>query len=340
VKKVLAALLFACLVMFSGPMAFASADKTLAGQTISIFIAATGIDEIMAEFTKDTGIKVNYLNMSSGEVLTRLRAAKGKVLADAWFSGGVDSYVEAAREGFLEPYISPESEKIPAEYKDPDGYWTGLSVCAVDFLINKDVMKEKGLPMPKSWADLGKPEYKGEILMSNPAISGTNYSVLFHLIQIFGEEQGWEYINKLDSNIPFYTKRGAAPPNKASLGEVAIGIDPYDCGVKLIEQGYPVVSVFPEEGTPGFISPIAIMKGAKNMEAAKAFVDWCLSKRGQEVQMAHTAKVGTRPDADVPEYLRGLKGAKIVVVDAVKSGEMRKSIIERWQKEFGSKAEQ
>ncbi len=339
-KKVFAALLLACLVVSAGSMAFASADKPLAGETISIFIAATGIDEIMAEFTKDTGIKVNYLEMSSGEVLTRLRAANGKALADAWFSGGVDSYVKAGQEGFLEPYISPESEKIPAQYKDPNGYWTGLSVCAVDFIINKDVVKEKNLPMPTSWVDLGKPEYKGEIIMSNPAISGTNYSVLFHLIQLFGEEKGWDLIEKINANIPFYTKRGAAPPNKAALGEVAIGIDPYDCGVKIIEQGYPVASVFPKEGTPGFISPIAILKGTKNMEVAKAFVDWCLSKRGQEVQMAHTAKVATRPDADVPEYLRGLGEAKIIVVDPVKSGEMRKSIVERWQKEFGNKAEQ
>ena len=339
-KRFFTVLLLVCLIVAAGSAAFASANKPLAGQTISIFIAATGIDEIMAEFTKDTGIKVNYLNMSSGEVLTRLRAANGKILADAWFSGGVDSYVKAAEEGFLEPYISPEAEKIPAQYKDPNGYWTGLSVCAVDFIINKDVAKEKNLPMPASWADLGKPEYKGEIIMSNPSISGTNYSVLFHLIQIFGEEKGWDLIKKIDSNIPFYTKRGAAPPNKAALGEVAIGIDPYDCGVKIIEQGYPVVSVFPEEGSPGFLSPIAILKGAKNMEAAKAFVDWSLSKRGQEVQMANTAKVGTRPDADAPEYLKGLKEAKIIVVDPVKSGEMRKSIIERWQKEFGSKAEQ
>lgn len=339
-KKVCVLILGAVFALSSGRMAFAEVDKPLDGQSISIFIAATGIDEIMAEFTKDTGIKVNYLEMSSGEVLTRLRASQGKNLADAWFSGGVDSYVMAAKEGFLELYRSPEAERIPAEYKDPDGFWTGLSVCAVDLIINKDVAKEKCLPVPMSWMDLGRPEYKGEVMMSNPSISGTNYSVLFHLLQIFGEEKGWKLIAKIDANIPFYTKRGAAPPNKAALGEVAIAIDPYDVGVKVVEQGYPVISVFPEEGTPGFLSPIAILKGAKNMEAAKAFVDWCLSPRGQEVQMAHTAKVGTRPDAKVPDYLQGLKNAKIILVDAEKSGKMRKGIIERWQKEFGAKAEQ
>ncbi|MCF4114148.1 MULTISPECIES: ABC transporter substrate-binding protein [Dethiosulfovibrio] len=326
-------------ILATASISFAQTDKPLKGQSISIFAAATGIDETFAEFTKDTGIKVNYLEMSSGEVLTRLRASKGKNLADAWFGGGVDSFMVAGQEGFLESYVSPEAEKIPEEYRDPDGFWTGLSLVAVDFIVNEDILREKGISAPKSWIDLGKPEYKGEVMMSNPTISGTNYSVIFEILEIFGEEKGWEVIRNIDANIPFYTKRGSAPPNKAAMGEVAIGIDPYDVGVKLIAQGHPVISVFPEEGTPGSLAPVAIMKGAKNVEAAKAFVDWCLSKRGQEVQMANTAKVGTRPDAEVPEYLRGLKDAKIILVDPIKSGERREEILGRWQKEFGEKTE-
>lgn len=339
-KKLRVFLVLVALAVSVGTAAFADADKPLAGRSISIFTAATGKDETFAEFTKDTGIAVHYLEISSGEVLSRLQASGGKNLADAWFGGGVDSFIKAGEEGFLESYRSPEAELIPDAYKSPDGYWTGLSLVAVDLIVNTDVLKEKKVPLPETWLDLGKPEYKDELMMSNPTISGTNYAVIFHLIQLYGEEAGWDLLRKMDANIPFYTKRGAAPPNKAAMGEVAIGIDPYDVGVQLVAKGYPVVSVFPEEGVPGAISPVALMKGGKDMEAAKAFVDWCLSKRGQEVQMAYTAKVGTRPDAEVPEYLRGLKKAKIVVPDPVLIGEMRKGILDRWQQEFGNKAEQ
>lgn len=339
-RRVVALVAMVALAVLVGSAAFADADRPLAGRSISIFTAATGKDETFAEFTKDTGIEVHYLEMSSGEVLSRLRASGGKNLADAWFGGGVDSFIAAGEEGYLESYRSPEAEMIPDEYKSSDGYWTGLSLVAVDLIVNTDVLKEKNLPLPKTWLDLGNTDYKDELIMSNPTISGTNYAVLFHLIQIYGEEAGWDLIQKMDANIPFYTKRGAAPPNKAAMGEVAIGIDPYDIGVQIVAQGYPVVSVFPEEGVPGFIAPIALMKGAKDMEAAKAFIDWCLSKRGQEVQMTYTAKVGTRPDAEVPEYLQGLGKAKIVVADPVKVGEMRDSILDRWQQEFGDKAEQ
>ena len=339
-KKLRVFLLLVAFAVSVGTAAFAEADKPLAGRSISIFTAATGKDETFAEFTKDTGIAVHYLEISSGEVLSRLQASGGKNLADAWFGGGVDSFIKAGEEGFLEAYRSPEADLILDAYKSPDGYWTGLSLVAVDLIVNTDVLKEKKLPLPKTWLDLGKPEYKDELMMSNPTISGTNYAVLFHLIRLFGEEAGWDLLRKMDANISFYTKRGAAPPNKAAMGEVAIGIDPYDVGVQLVAKGYPVVSVFPEEGVPGAISPVALMKGAKDMEAAKAFVDWCLSKRGQEVQMAYTAKVGTRPDAEVPEYLQGLKKAKIVVPDPVLIGEMRKGILDRWQQEFGNKTEQ
>ena len=276
-NKVIAALLLFCL--FALPGAAAAADRSCEGQTISIFIAATGIDGIMSEFTKDTGIKVNYMSMSSGEVLTRLRASGGKALADAWFSGGVDSYIKAGEDGFLEAYRSPEAEVIDAKYKDPAGTWTGMSFCGVDFLVNTEVLKEKGIEAPKSWADLTKPEFRGEILMSNPNVSGTAYSIIFHILDLMGEEQGWAYLKALDENIPYYTKRGSGPANKVSMGEATVGLDPYDCGVKMVEKGFPVVSLFPEEGAPAFLSPVAMFKGARNPEAARIFVDWCLSKR-------------------------------------------------------------
>lgn len=337
-KKFIAVFLLFCLFAMSGPAI--AADRSCEGQTISIFIAATGIDGIMSEFTRDTGIKVNYMSMSSGEVLTRLRASGGKVLADAWFSGGVDSYIKAGEDGFLEAYCSPEAEVIEAKYKDPNGYWTGMSFCGVDFLVNTDVLKEKGIEAPRSWAELTKPEYKGEVLMANPNVSGTAYSIIFHILDLMGEEEGWAYLKSLDENIPYYTKRGSGPPNKVSMGEAAVGLDPYDCGVKIIEKGFPVESIFPEEGAPAFLSPVAMFKGAQHPEAARIFVDWCLSKRGQEVQMENTAKVGTRPDVVVPDYLQGLKKANLKLMSVVEAGNRRKAIIERWNAEFGSKGQQ
>lgn len=98
-----------------------------AGKGISIFIAYTGIKPILEAFTRDTGIEVDYLEMSSGEVLTRIRAAKGKAQADAWFGGGLDSYIAAAEEGFLEPYVSPERAAYDPMFYNAEGLWSGIS---------------------------------------------------------------------------------------------------------------------------------------------------------------------------------------------------------------------
>lgn len=328
-KKTIVALILA-LTVFSG-VSFAS------GKSISIFIAYTGIDEIMGEFTKDTGIAVNYLRMSSGEVLARLRAAKGKAVADAWFGGGVDSYIAAGNEGLLDVYVSPEASAIPSQYKDSDGKWTGISLVAVDFIVNTDVLKEKKIVAPRSWADLLNPVYKGEILMPNPTISGTAYAMVAHILQTMGEEKGWAYLKALDANIPYYTKRGGGAPTQAAMGEAAIGLAPYDSGEKVKKEGYPVESIFPSDGSPSFLTPVAIIKGAKNPEGAKALVDWVLSVKGQETIMKYCPKLGTRPGVTVPQELEQLSKANLRVVDTAEAGKNRKAVTERWKEEFGNK---
>lgn len=127
--------------------------------------------------------------MSLGEVLARAEAEGGKPMADLWFGGGADSFIKAGQKGLLEAYISREAATIPSQYKDPTGYWAGVSLVMAGFLVNTEVLAEKKLPVPQSWADLIKPEYKGEVLVADPAISGTTYAMVACLLQKMGEEE-------------------------------------------------------------------------------------------------------------------------------------------------------
>jgi len=308
-------------------------NDSLKGTTINLFAAYGGKDEIFAEFEKDTGIKVEYLDMSSGEVLARIRAEKGKPLGDVWFGGGVDSFIAAKNDGLLEKYISPESENIKANYKDKDGYWTGVSLVTVSLIVNEQVCQEKGLKVPQNWTDLVKPEFKGEVLMSNPAISGTAYTILTGILQSMGKEKGWTFLEDLNKNIPYYAKRGSEPPKKAALGEIMVGLAP-DTGEKLKEEGYPIISVFPKDGTPWWPSPIAILKGAENLEGAKAFVDWCLSEKGQQVLRDNCPRVPTREGVALPEVLKGIEDAKLQDIDFEVAGNERDSVVEEWKERF------
>ena len=300
----------------------APATKSLAAQELNVIAAYNAKSDIFEQFSKDTGIKVNFLDMSSGEVLARMRAEKGRPLADIWFGGGVDAFIAAKDDGLLEAYISPEAAHIPAPFKDPEGYWTGISLVTVNLVVNKAVLKEKGMPLPESWADLTGPDYKGEISMSNPSISGTAFFTLYGLLTAKGEKEGWKFFGKLDKNIPFYAKRGSEPPQRAAMGESIVGIAPglWD---ELEAQGYPITVVFPSDGIPWWPAPVAIFKDAANMESAKALVDWALSKKGQEYLKSKDPRFPTREGVAPPEAMKHVDAAKFIPIDFTKAGQDR-----------------
>lgn len=313
------------------------AATAASGGSLSMYAAATDVDKIMAAFTADTGITVDFIEMSTGEVLTRLRASGGKAPADVWYGGGLDSYLAAGGEGYLMSYVSPRREGIHPRYLDKDGYWTSMSRNIVEILVNKDVLAAKGLPMPKSFADLARPEYKGEVAMSTPVVSGTFYFMIAELLEHYGWDEGWKLLEAIDQNIPYYAKRGAEPANKAAMGEIAIAIAPFDTGYKLRSEGYPLVSVLPEEGAPWYFSPIAIFKGAKNEAQAKALVDWMLSEKGQAQIAKYAPPAPVRDGLELAEGVSALGTAKLIECDIVKVAGDRDRILEVWQEKFGAK---
>ena len=136
------------------------------------------------EFEKETGIKVNYIRLSAGEMLTRVEAEKENPQATLMFGGSTDNYIAAVEKGLLEPYQSSELGNTPASYIDPAGTWNPIYVGCIAFACNKEWFADKGMSYPGSWADLLDPAYKGEIIMAHPATSGTAYTVLASLVQV------------------------------------------------------------------------------------------------------------------------------------------------------------
>jgi len=166
-------------------------------------------------------------------------------------------------------------------------------------------LAKKGLPAPKSWMDLTKPIYKGEIQVANPNSSGTAYTTLATILQIFGEDKGWDYMKKLHANINTYTKSGSAPIKATGRGENLIGICFQHDGVKQTKKGLPVVTVSPAEGTGYEVGSMSIIAGARNMKEAKKFYDWALSPAiqtmvftsGKSLQVPSNTKAKADPDA-------------------------------------------
>ncbi len=313
------------------------ADKPFEGTTLNVMLAYGGADASFDAFTEKTGIKVEYVEISTGKALAQLQAENGNTTADVWFGGGVDSYISAKELGYLEQYESPEAEAINPAYRDKDGYWTGLALVPAGFLVNNDVLKEKNLEVPKTWEDLTKPEYKGEIIMASPAISGTQYAILNGTLQAYGEEKGWEVWKGINENVDFYAQGGGEPGPKCAAGEFGIAVLAMTGGTFAMEDEYPVTAVYPEDMIPWTPAPIAIFKSSENKDAAKVFVDYYLSKEGQEALREADARVMARGDVDVPAEIGNVDSSKLIDQDVALFGSQREELLEKWEALAGDK---
>ncbi|MBN1369657.1 MAG: ABC transporter substrate-binding protein [Dehalococcoidaceae bacterium] len=262
------------------------------GEKVLNMYVAYGNPEIVAEaFEEETGIKVNFLPMSSGEVLTRIKAESANPQTDIWFGGGSDAFLQAKEEGLIQAYASPNAANVDEYFKDADGYWTAVSIVVVGFVVNTDRVASKGLDIPETWEDLIAPGFNDEISSPDPNISGTAYTMVSGILQIMGEQAGWEFLDKLFANIDYLEKSGSTPPSKALQGEYCLGVAPDPHITIMNNPGAAVTAVFPEDGVLAWPSPVAIVEGAKNLENARKFVDWALSDDGQKVLMQASPRV-------------------------------------------------
>ncbi|WP_233624941.1 ABC transporter substrate-binding protein [Actinoplanes sp. ATCC 53533] len=288
-------------------------------------------------FTETTGVRADVVRLSSGEALARIKAGKSSPEFDVWYGGPADGYAAAGVDGLLDPYVSAGAAAIPTQYKDPAGLWTGVYVGALGFCSNSQILAEKGVPVPQSWADLLNPKLAKEIGMAHPSTSGTAYTALWTQVQLAGGDQSKAlgYMRELHPNVLQYTKSGAAPAQMAARGEVAVGvIFSHDC-VATIEAGFPDLRVsFPAEGTGYETGGVALVKGAKNPVSGKKFVDWALTPAAQEIGPSVKAyQFPTHPDAKVSDKVVKLSTITMVDYDATAAGRAKTALNKRFDAE-------
>ena len=288
------------------------------------------------EFEAKYGITVNYVRMSSGESLARIRAEKDNPQFDIWWGGPIDSFVAAKGEGLLEAYDSPSYGNLrdQTKFKDADNYWAGIYVGSLGFATNEDFLAEHpGLEAPTSWDDLLKPEFEGQLLVAHPSTSGTSYTALATVLQIRGEDAGWDYIRDYAGQVLQFTKSGAAPAKFVGAGEGAVGVVFSHDIVKQIEAGLPLVLSFPEEGTGYEIGGMAIVKGAQHPDAAEKWYDWALTPEAQALgpkYKAYQAPTVGGVDLSYPELLE----VNLIDYDFQWAGENKKAFVDKFTNEI------
>ncbi len=291
-------------------------------------------------YARTTGVKINMTAKGSGEALAQLNAEKANPKTDIWFGGTGDPHLQAAEQNLTLEYKSPQLAALypwaQTQAKDSKYRTVGVYLGPLGFGYNTEILAKKKIAPPTSWADLLKPEFKGEIQMANAASSGTSYTVIATLVQIMGEDKAFDYMRALHKNVSVYTRSGVAPAKAAARGETAVSISfVHDVTTEAV-QGFPVGSSTPSEGTGAEVGSMSIVKNGPNTEAAKKFYEWALTPGGQQFGLA--AKQFQLPsNRSVPIDPRMINPAKIKLInyDYAKYGASaeRRRLIAKWEKE-------
>lgn len=278
--------------------------------------------QIFAQFTKDTGIKVNFLRFSTGEALARLTAEKGNPQVDVLLGVPADMYAAGVTEGILEAYRPANSDAISSAYRDPNNYWTGIGLIPLCFLTNTKFLEKNKMQAPTKWADLLDPRYKNNLQMADARTSGTATERIYSLVKVMGEDEAFKFQKAMNANVQMYTKSGAGGAMPIATGQCASGIFYIVDALDIQQQGYPVTITYPEDGVSFGIEATGVVKGGKNNAEAKKFAEFIVANKINYVP--------TRNDVKTSNPILDLTKIKTISVDVTWKGEKRKEFTQRW----------
>ncbi len=286
-------------------------------------------------------IDVKIVRDSTGIITAKILAEKDNPQADLIWGTAATSLMLADQAGIVEPYAPKGLDKVRAMMRDKNNppHWVGIKAWMTGFCVNTIECENLKLTPPTSFADLIKPEYKGQIIMPNPASSGTGFLTVSAILQTMGEEKGWEYLDKLHENIARYTHSGSKPCKLAGAGEVPIGVSFGYRGFMQKEKGEPVVTMFPKEGSGWDVEANALIKKAGIKDAAKVFLDWAISPEVMKAYAKVYPVTAYDTDSAIPDgYPKDPEG-QLIKNDFDWAAKNRARILEEWSKRYDSKSD-
>ncbi len=290
-------------------------------------------------------IDIKWVRDSTGVITAKLLAEKANPQADAVMGVAATSLALMDKQGMLEPFAPLNLDAIMSSYRDkknPPAWW-GMDVWGATVCFNTVEAEKRNIPKPETWQDLTKPVYKGQIVMPNPASSGTGYFDVVAWLSLFGDKNGtgggWKYMDALHENIGQYTHSGSKPCVLAGNGEYVVGIA-FEYRANTVKaKGAPIDLVFPKEGLGWDLEAFAIHKGTKNLDAAKKLANWASSKDAMKLygkNFAITAQPGVAsPLPNVPKDYE----SRLVKLDFEYAANERERILNEWTKRYNGKSE-
>jgi iron(III) transport system substrate-binding protein len=247
-------------------------------------------------------VNVTAVSAGVGQHTTRIEAEAGNPGGDVFFGASVESFEAIIQ--FFEPYRALHHDEYDPVFVHPETRYYGYSQPLQAFVVNANLLAEG--ERPTSWADLADPRFEGKIIMANPSLSGSAYAQLAQMLQLYD----WDLVERVVANTTFVSSSQLVFENVAR-GEIEIGITGEANVAQLIADGWPVVAVYPSEGTGLRFDAMGIIAGGPNPEAARIFMDWATGIENHEIAAAFfrrsvradaTAPAGLAPTTEVPTF--------------------------------------
>lgn len=328
-------------VITGAALALAGAAQAQTKLTVYTALENDQLKPLKDAFEKATpGVEIVWVRDSTGVITARLLAEKGNPRADVIYGVSVSSVALFEQQGMLEGYTPKGADKLKANFVDSKNpmMWTGIDAYASIIVFNTAEGGAKKVSQPKEWADLTKADYRGMIVMPNPASSGTGYLMVSAWLQNMGEKAGWEFMDKLHQNVAVYTHSGSAPCVQAARGERVVGLCLDMRGASEKTKGAPIELAVPKNN--GWeIEASGIHKGTKNLEAAKKLIDWSVTKEASEIYAKTYALVAHKEVKAAPKNYPTDMEAKLVKNDFGWMGKERGRILAEWSKRYDAKSE-
>ena len=325
-------------------MGIVLAPAAFADTELTVYTAYENDDlkAFKAAFEKSNpGIKINWVRDSTGVVTAKLIAEKENPRADAVWGLAVTSLLVLEEHDLLLPYTPKGFDKLSPKFRDSDKppKWVGNNgwICAIIF--NEAEAKKKNAPKPATWKDLANPAYRGQIVMSHPASSGTGFMYVSAWLQLYGEEAGWKFMDELHQNVARYMHSGSAPAAVAAKGEYMIGLGFDIRGSRLKEEGAPIDIIMPKDGLGWDMNAMAIIKGTKKLDAAKKLVDWGISEEANRMYGSTRSVVAMAGYAKPLPHLPKDMDQRIMKQDFAWAAKNRSRILAEWERRYGQKAD-
>jgi iron(III) transport system substrate-binding protein len=285
-------------------------------------------------------IELTWVRDSTGIITAKIMAEKAAPKADVIMGVAATSMAIFEQEGMLLPYAPAGLSRISAQYRDPKNppSWVGMDVWGATICFNTVEAAKRNIPKPETWQDLTKPVYKGQVVMPHPASSGTGFFDVTAWLQIYGEANGWKFMDGLHENIAQYMHSGSKPCASAAAGEFVVGISFEYRANREKARGAPVELVFPKEGLGWDLEAIGIVKTTTKLDAAKKLEDWAASDAAMALYAANFAIVAvpamSKPLPNVPaDY-----ASRLAKNDFAWAAKNRDKILAEWSKRYESKA--